>query len=186
MKIAHPVKKKLIGDILFAVIATLFIVLLCSCTTDTPRVTKVNGHTVSQMDKRFIGIKVSTKTEILKTKDQKLDDLEVEKEKREQELDLQAEERQSAVAFWAGMALLAFAPICVIIGYIVSGWKFWGGLAGVSGLLGACFWSFEHLIPYLKWPAFAVAIAVPLWLMYKAKDFSLLERLKNSKEGSIL
>jgi hypothetical protein len=168
------------------VIATSTLCLLCACTTDAPRMTKVNGTTIVQTDKRLCGVKMHTTTTEVKTKEQKLDDLEIEKETREQNLDLKTEERQSAAAFWAGVVLLAFAPICVIIGYLCQGWKFWGGLSVVSGGLGAAFWSFEHLIPYLKWPAFAIGGAVVLWTMWKLKDFALVDKLKKSLPGEII
>jgi len=173
-------------------VCVLFIVSLCliplllSCTTDVPRTTKVNGSTCVQTDKRFLGVKVYTKTEEVKTKEQRLDDLEVEKEEREQELDLKTEERQSAAAFWIGLALLIAAPCCAIAGYVSSGWKFWGSLGIICGFLGIGFWSFEHLIPYLKWPAFGLVGAVILWTMWKLKDFSLMDKLKDSEPGKLL
>jgi len=173
-------------------VCVLFIVSLClipllsSCTTDVPRTTKVNGSTCVQTDKRFLGMKYATETEYIKTKEQRKDDLEVEKEEREQELDLKTEERQSAAAFWIGLALLIAAPCCAIAGYVSSGWKFWGSLGIICGLLGIGFWSFEHLIPYLKWPAFGLVGAVILWTMWKLKDFSLMDKLKNSEPGKLL
>jgi len=177
--------------ILFLLLAAFIAFLCClglsSCTTDTPRMTKINGSTCVQTDTRFLRMKVHTNTEYIKTKIQQLEDLEVDKQKREQELDLKTEERQSAAAFYIGLALLIAAPGCVLIGGIINkGWTFWGTMAVLCGLLGVSFWTFEHLVPHLKWGVFGLVGAVVLWIMWKLKDFSLLERLKNSDPGKLL
>lgn len=166
------------------------ILVLClitsACTMGPPIKHVINGKTVVHTDKKFLGLPVATKVEEVKTKQQHLDDLAVEKATREQDLDLKTEERQSAAAFWIGVALLACAVVFVFVGYIAAGWRFWGTMAAISGALGAAFWSFEHLIPMLKWPAYCIPVAIVLWTMYKLKDFSLLDKLKKSEPGKIL
>ena len=137
-----------------ALIVFLTVITLTGCTTDVPRITKIGETTIVQTDKRFCGAKINTETKEIKTKEQKLEDLEIQKKQREQDIDLDTEERQKVMAFWFGVALLGFVPVCVVLGYVLQGWKFWGGLAAISGFLGGAFWSFEHLVPFLKWPAF--------------------------------
>jgi len=170
------------------VIICAFASFLCSCTSDAPRITKINGTTMVQTDTRVCGIKAWTKEKEVKTKAQKLDDLDFEKAKAKQDEKLKTESRQKAAAFWFGIVCFIGAAACVVFGYVSQGWKFWGGMAGVSAALGAAAWSFEHLIPYLKWPAFGLAGVGVLWSMWKLKDFSAKKKLRalvNSVPGEL-
>lgn len=168
------------------VMTVTLMAILAGCTSGLPQMTAINGHTVVQTHKKFLGIPVYTKTDTVKTKEQQLDDLEVDKERRETEQDLITEKRQSAAVFWIGLALMIAAPACVVIGYLSTGWKFWGTMAALSAALGAAFWGFEHLLPYLKWAAGGLIGTCVLWSMWKLKDFNLLEKLKNSEPGELL
>lgn len=166
---------------------TLLILVTCiGCTTDAPRMTRINGSTRVQTDHRFLGMKMRTTSETVKTKEQQLDDLEVEKVRREDDQNLKTEERQSAAAFWFGVIMFAVAAGSVFAGYICSGWKFWGGMAAVAGALGCTAWGFEHLVPHLKYGAYALAGMAVLWTMWKLKDFDLINRLKHSEAGELL
>lgn len=159
---------------------------LTSCTTGKPEKFIINGKTRIHTPKKIIGITYNTVVEDVLTKEQEKDRLEIEKERREQELDLQAEERQSAAVFWIGLALVAFLPVAMAIGYVTKGWKFWGGIGVSSGILGICFWSFQHLVPYLKWGGVALVASIILWSMWKLKDFDLIEKIKNSDKGKLI
>ena len=164
------------------VIVTFF----CSCTTDAPRTTKVNGVTAVQTDHRFLGVKTWTKNKEMKTKEQKLDDLAVDGERRKQENKLITAERQKTAAFWGGIIFFGLAVAFVFAGYFLQGWKFFGGAALVSFCLGVASWSFESLVPYLPYLGGGIGAAVVLWTMWKLKDFNLLDKLKNSEPGKIV
>jgi len=156
--------------------------LIVGCTTTPPVAHVIGQRTFVQTHKKFLGIKVATVTQELKTKEQKLEDLEIENARS----DARTEERQKAAAFWFGICFFAAAAAFVFAGYFAQGWKFFGGAAAISFALGVSAWSFESVVSYLQYPAYGIAAAVVLWSMWKLKDFALLERLKNSKEGSIL
>jgi hypothetical protein len=162
----------------------LFIALLFAvgCTSGRPEKFTINGHTRVQTQKKFCGVPIYTKIEEVKTTNQQLDDLDVEAKENK----LKSLERQKAAAFWIGLVLMVLAPVCIVIGYISSGWKFWGTMAVISGSLGAGFWGFEYLIPYLKWGVGGLLACVVLWTMWKVKDFSLIDRLKNSEPGRLM
>jgi len=156
---------------------------LSSCTTGEPKSYKINGVTRVHTPKKICGVTYWTSTEEVKTKEQQLDDLEVDKERREQELDLQAEERQAATVFWFGTICMSCALACVIAGYLLKGWRFWGGLAALLAVIGTLSWSFEHLIPHLKWVAYGIGGVAVAWTMWKVKDFSLKEWIDKRKQG---
>lgn len=154
------------------IILLALLTVLTGCTTDSPRLTKVNGHTVSQTDKRFLGIKVWTSENEILTADQEREKIELDKERREADLDLKAEERQSAFAFYLGAGCILAAVGCVVAGYFFKGWKFWGGLSMLCGGMGALAFGAEQTIGYLKWLVGIPVAAMVLWSMWKLKDFS--------------
>lgn len=187
MKKAHPVKKAKIADwLFFSFVIVLLVALLCSCTTGEPKSFVVNGVTKTHTEKKILGIPYHTQVEEHKTKEQKLDDLDVETETRKQENKLVTEERQKTAAFWGGVIFFALAVGFVFAGYFLQGWKFFGGAALVSFGLGVAAWSFESVVPYLKYPAYGIGAAVVLWTMWKLKEFNLFDKLKNSEKGKIL
>lgn len=157
-------------------------IIVTGCTTGKPDKFVINGVTRVYTPKKVLGITYATKVEEVKTKEQKLDDLDVEKKENK----IKSLERQKKAAFWIGMILLCAAPACVVIGYLTSGWKFWGSMAALSASLGCAFWGFESLLPYLKWGAGVLVGCMVLWTMWKFKDFSIVEKLKNSEPGKLL
>lgn len=173
----------------------LMVLMVCAgCTTDRPVITPINGHSSVQTTHRFIGIPVWTSEDEVRTAKQAREKIELDKEKAEAELDLKTEERQAAAVFWFGAACFLAAVGCVVAGYFFHGWKFWGGMAAGAVGLGSFAWGFEHLLPYLKWPAGALIVICVLWSMWKLKDFSgaqltkeklaeLAANRKKSKEG---
>jgi hypothetical protein len=166
----------------FALIVVIVTGILASCTTTPPVEHKVGGRVYVQTTKKCFGVPISTKTEELKTKEQKFDDLDIEKEKNK----VKTTERQKAAAFWFGVGFYLAATVFVFVGYFAKGWRFFGGAAFLSFGLGVAAWSFESIVPYLKYPAYAIGGAVVLWSMWKLKNFALLEKLKNSEKGKIL
>ena len=156
--------------------------VLSSCTTRPPVVTPINGHSVKQVTTEFCGIPVWTSNEDVMTTEQEIEALDVDKRKNR----IKSLERQKTAAFWIGLCLMIAAPVCVIVGYLSQGWKFWGCMAALCAALGAAFWGFESLLPYLKWALGGLISLAVLWTMWKLEDFSLIKRLKDSDKGKIL
>ena len=157
---------------------TLLLLLCTSCVSDKPVITPVNGTTVVQTHRRFLGIKVWTSEQEVKTYEQAKADLKIKKAEEEQEIGLNRKKRQEAAAFWTGSALFLAAMGFVVMGYLSSGWKFWGGMAASAAGLGAMCWGMAHWLPYLKWfsiLAFAIAAGKTL---YDSKDFNLKKWLE--------
>jgi hypothetical protein len=157
----NRIKRDLIIGFL-AVAAAGILMLFSSCTSDAPRIHTAGNRTVVQTDKRFLGLKVYTAQREVKSK-----------KEQEQEIEISRKKAQAALATWAGAALLGWAIVSVILGYLTRGWKFWAGMAAVSGTLGLIVWSLSHWLPYLKWAIVVVVVVGIAKTLHGTKDFSL-------------
>ena len=159
-------------------------VLLFSCTTDRPVVTPINGHSTVQTTHRFLGIPVWTSNDEARTAEQKREKIEIDKERREVDIDLKTEERQSFAAFVAGCTLFGLAIVGVFAGYFTQGWKFWAGFSFISSGLGMVCWQSEHVVvsPAFKWSGFALLASAVGWSMWKMKHFSFAEYRQKRKQ----
>ena len=139
---------------------------LTACTTGTPRILKVNGHTRVYTEKKVCGIPYTTIVESIKTPAQAKADLEVKALEDQQ----RAEAKRATIAVWVGGVLLISAIICVIIGYYTHGWKRWGGLSAVCATCGGLCWGFVEWIEYLKWFALALPVVAVGLFLYDNKE----------------
>lgn len=151
------------------------------CTSDAPRMTELDDTTIVQTDTRVLGVKVATKTDVVKSQAQKMKDLDIKKAERQQDIEIRTEERQSKASFWLGVVMFAASAACVIIGYACAGWKFWGGLATICAAIASSAWMFEHLTHYLKYAAIGLAGVIVLWTMHKLKDFSVIDKIRKDR-----
>lgn len=163
------------------VIQMFIMVTIVGCVSDAPRLTKVNGVTVVQTDRRLCGIRVWTSEKETKTFEQAKEDLAIQKAEAEQEIELKRKKQQQAMATWAGAGLMALALAAAIMGYVSQGWKFWGGIAAFLALLGSLSWGFAHWIPYLKWLVIPVVVLGIGKTLRDSQNFSLIKWLQRGK-----
>jgi len=155
----------------------LILLGMTSCILSPPELYEVGGRSEIHRDHKFMGITYDTDVERIETPKQVKERLVTEKAEREQEIELKRKELQESAAFWFGAACLALAGGCVLAGYVMHGYKFWGGLAFVFTGLGACIWGFAHWLPYLKWAILPVVGVGAAWTLHKSKDFSVAKSL---------
>lgn len=146
--------------------------LVTSCTVAPPKLYEVGEMSESHRIHKVLGIPYKTVIERIESPKQTKDRLRREKAEKEQDMRLKQEERQNSAAFWGGVTAFGLAVACVIAGYLLQGWKFWGGLAAILAGIGSLSWAFAHWVPYLKWLIIPVAGAGIAKTMHGAKDFS--------------
>jgi len=164
---------------LFVVGSLGVLVLLFSCTTGEPRVYTINGITESHTPVRFCGIPVHTRVEQHKTKEQRLDDIEI----GEKAAEAATEAKRGTIALWIGAACLIASIGALIAAYVSKRWKTWGGIALILG--GACSacWGLIEWIPHMKWILLLPA-SLLIYTLWRCRKFDFKEWIENRKRDN--
>ena len=116
----------------------------------------------------FCGVPVASKVSDIETP-----------EMRKQRLSEERQEKVQGVGLKLSMLCFLAAVGCAIAGYVLQGWKFWGGLAGLMGACGIAGLAMVEFTPWLKFIIPGALLVGLVYTIYRSRDFSLFRRLKN-------
>ena len=164
---------------LFVVGSLGVLVLLFSCTTGEPRVYTINGITESHTPVKFCGIPVHTRVEKHKSKEQRLDDIEV----GEKAAEAATEAKRGTIALWIGAACLIASIGSLIAAYVSKRWKTWGGIALICGGSCAMCWGLIDWIEHMKW-LLLLPLGLLLYTLWRCRKFDFKEWIENRKRDN--